>query len=55
MIVLLAMVAVAASLESILGFCVGCTLFALGMRIGLVPEETCEACANINLRQSAAA
>lgn len=50
-IVLLAAVAVAASLEAILGVCVGCTLFALGMRLGVVPEQTCQACANIHSRQ----
>lgn len=52
-IVLLVMVAVAASLESMAGVCVGCSLFALGMRLGLVPDETCAACANIWLREPA--
>ena len=42
--VLVAMV-VATSLESIGGLCLGCELFAVLMRVGLVPEKTCEACA----------
>jgi len=41
----------AAFLESVFGYCVGCRLFALGMRTGLVPERICEACADINRRQ----
>jgi hypothetical protein len=53
--VLLALVAVAATLESVLGFCIGCTIFARLMRAGLVPEETCEACANVQLRAAQAA
>src|SRR5436309_2630495 len=30
-----------ASLEAFAGICVGCRLFALGIRAGLVPEATC--------------
>ena len=47
---LLGLMVVAAGLESIFAFCVGCTIFAGLMRIGLVPEATCEACANISQR-----
>ena len=36
-----------ASLEAFAGFCVGCKVFALGMRAGLVPEATCERCASV--------
>lgn len=39
--------AAAALLESALGLCLGCRVFALLMRAGIVPEATCEACANI--------
>ena len=42
----LAAMIVATSLESIAGLCLGCELFAVLMRIGWVPEATCEACAN---------
>jgi hypothetical protein len=38
---------VAATLESVFALCLGCQAFALLMRAGLVPEETCERCANI--------
>ena len=41
---------VAASLEAVLGFCLGCRLFALLMRWGLVPDEVCAACADLRLR-----
>jgi hypothetical protein len=50
--VLVAMITVAASLESILGFCLGCKLFAILMRVGVIPEEVCEACNNLALRRS---
>ena len=48
--ILLGMLIVAAGLESILGFCLGCQIFALGMRAGLIPEAVCEECANVSLR-----
>jgi hypothetical protein len=38
---------VAATLESVFALCLGCQVFAGLMRAGLVPEETCERCANI--------
>jgi hypothetical protein len=37
----------AATLESVLGLCLGCQVFAVLMRAGLAPAETCERCANI--------
>src|SRR4051812_20465728 len=45
--VLLGMLAIAAALESILAVCLGCQIFALLMRAGLVPDEVCADCANI--------
>ncbi|GAA3627786.1 DUF4395 domain-containing protein [Kineosporia mesophila] len=48
--VLLGMMIVFAGLESALGFCVGCRIFAVLMRLGLIPASTCEACANIGAR-----
>jgi hypothetical protein len=45
--VLTGMLVVAATLESVFALCLGCRIFALLMRAGLVPEETCERCANI--------
>lgn len=44
--VILGMVVVAATLESVFAFCIGCTVFGALMRVGVIPEETCEACAN---------
>lgn len=37
----------AATLESAFGLCLGCKAFALLMRVGFVPTEVCERCANI--------
>ncbi|HUF33096.1 MAG TPA: DUF4395 domain-containing protein [Acidimicrobiales bacterium] len=45
--VLVAMIVVAATLESVIGFCLGCKIFALLMRTGVIPEETCAACNDI--------
>lgn len=57
--VLLGVLAVLATLESAFAFCVGCKLFELLMRLGLVPEEVCAECAKIwerpNLRAFAPA
>jgi len=38
------------ALESILGICVGCRVFAVLMRVGLVPDEICLECADISFR-----
>ena len=45
--VLTGLLVVAATLESVFALCLGCQVFGLLMRIGVVPEETCERCANI--------
>jgi Domain of unknown function (DUF4395) len=44
-----------AGLESIFGYCVGCKIFGLLMRIGLVPETVCLECADISDRLRGAA
>jgi hypothetical protein len=44
----------AAGLESIFGYCLGCKMFALLMRVGVVPESMCAECADISLRLRAA-
>lgn len=49
--VLLAVLLVFATLESAVGFCAGCWAFGHLMRLGVIPEETCEACNDISLRQ----
>jgi len=48
--VVVGLLAVAALLESALGLCLGCRGFGLLMRAGVVPEEVCEACADLSLR-----
>lgn len=53
--VLLGAMVVAAGLESLAAVCLGCNLFAVGMRIGLVPEAVCRECADVRSRPAAAA
>lgn len=43
-----------ATLEAALGLCAGCFAFGHLMRLGVIPEETCEACADISLRRPVA-
>lgn len=45
--VVLGALAVAAGLEAAFGLCLGCKLFELGMRAGVVPESVCEECRDI--------
>jgi len=46
---LISVIGIFAALESILGFCAGCYVFAILMKYGLIPESTCEKCNNINI------
>ena len=48
--VVIAMLACAAFLEAAFGFCLGCKLFALLMKAGIVPESVCEECNDLSLR-----
>lgn len=48
--ILLMLIIIAAALESIFAFCVGCKIFAGLTRTGLVPREACEACADLHRR-----
>ncbi len=45
--VMTSVLAAAATLESVFALCLGCQVFAVLMRIGLIPEATCERCANL--------
>jgi len=45
--VLVAMVLVAATLESVFAYCLGCKIFALLMRAGVIPTDVCEECNDI--------
>lgn len=51
---LLAMMVLFAGLEAAVGFCVGCRIYALLIRAGVVPEAACEACTDISLVRQAA-
>lgn len=53
--VVLAALGVPAALEAGLGYCVGCRIFALLMRVGLVPASVCVECADLRLRGAPAA
>ena len=48
-----ALIVVAAALESLAGFCIGCAIFGVLMRRGVIPESVCEACNDLTLRQPA--
>jgi len=51
--VLVGMLIVAATLESVFGLCLGCKAFALLMRAGVIPERVCPECADISARLTA--
>jgi hypothetical protein len=51
--VLLALLVVASGLESIFALCLGCRVFAVLMRIGVIPQSVCEECNDIWSRQPA--
>ncbi len=42
---LVAAITFAASLEAVVGYCLGCSVFNGLMRIGLIPDSVCQACA----------
>ncbi len=42
--VLVGMITVAATLESVFALCLGCKIFALLMRVGIIPASVCERC-----------
>jgi hypothetical protein len=48
--VLVGLVAVAATLESALALCLGCRIFAVLMRAGIIPPEVCVACSDLSGR-----
>lgn len=48
--VVVGMLAGAAFLEAAFGFCLGCRVFAVLMRLGVVPEAVCEECNDLSLR-----
>ena len=48
----ISILAVFALLESLLGFCAGCFVFKQMMTAGLIPQEICDRCNNILLKDS---
>lgn len=40
-----------ASLESFLGWCAGCFMFGILMKLGVIPQEVCERCNNLNFNK----
>jgi hypothetical protein len=40
----------AAGLESIFAYCVGCRIFSLLMRVGVIPQRLCQECADLSWR-----
>jgi hypothetical protein len=53
--VLVAMILVAATLEAVFAICLGCKVFALLMRAGIIPPEVCVACNDVPARLAAQA
>jgi len=51
-LILVALLAVAAILESVFAICLGCRVFDVLMRIGIIPTSVCEACANFTVARS---
>ena len=51
--VIAGLVVMAAGLESIFGFCIGCQVFAILMRRGLIPDDVCASCNDLSLRAGA--
>lgn len=49
---LLVLLAVFATLESAVGVCVGCLIFARLIRLGWVPESICRSCADLSVQSS---
>jgi hypothetical protein len=45
--VFVALIVIAATLESAFAFCLGCKAFAALMRIGIIPQSVCDDCNNI--------
>jgi hypothetical protein len=48
--VVLGMLIGAASLEGFAGYCLGCKIFGILMRAGVIPESVCEECMNVGAR-----
>jgi Domain of unknown function (DUF4395) len=47
---LVGLIVVAATLESVFAYCIGCRVFAALMRAGIIPRDVCEACSDLRLQ-----
>jgi hypothetical protein len=50
---LLAVLLAAATLESVFALCLGCRIFAVLMRAGMIPAAICAECADLSARRPA--
>jgi hypothetical protein len=48
-LLLVLMITLAATLESVFGLCLGCKIFAVLMRVGVIPASVCERCNDLSL------
>jgi Domain of unknown function (DUF4395) len=48
--IVIAVLAFAAFLEAAFGFCLGCKVFAVLMKLGAIPESVCAECADLSMR-----
>lgn len=53
--VFVAMILFAATLESVFAFCIGCKIFAVLMKTGVIPDDVCAECNDIWSRPRVAA
>jgi hypothetical protein len=53
--IVLALLVAAATLESVFAICLGCAVFGVLMRLGIIPAEICERCNNLSLPRPAPA
>jgi hypothetical protein len=53
--IVLGLLIIAATLESVFAICLGCRIFASLMKVGIIPESVCEECADISKRFAQAA
>jgi hypothetical protein len=54
-LLLVGAIAIAATLESVFAYCLGCVIFNRLMRWGIIPAEVCESCNDISSRWAASA
>lgn len=53
--IVVGLLAGAALLEAAFGYCLGCRIFSVLMRLGVIPDEVCAECADLSLRPRRAA